>query len=237
MKAKPIRREIKCHDESSASAAIPTISALPFNSKGSLLGGDWAVGEEYDPIWPNDYEKAREERREKRHKEQRKPQKRALGLDYDDEEDDKCDADDDSRRRSGAAIAPPPSLVDSCVAKKIMAKMGYKEGQGLGREEQGMASPLLVEKTSKRGGKIVDATPVATPVESITEIMKTPSKVVLLRNMVAKGEVDELLEEETKEECGKYGDVMRVVIFEVPEAEHEFPSVVRRTVSSSTDSQ
>ena len=36
-----------------------------------------------------------------------------------------------------------------------MAKMGYKHGQGLGKEEQGMAKPLVVEKTSKTSCKIL----------------------------------------------------------------------------------
>lgn len=36
-----------------------------------------------------------------------------------------------------------------------MAKMGYREGQGLGRSQQGMSQALVVEKTSKRGGKIL----------------------------------------------------------------------------------
>ena len=41
------------------------------------------------------------------------------------------------------------------VASKIMAKYGYKDGQGLGKKEQGMSQALFVEKTSKRGGKII----------------------------------------------------------------------------------
>lgn len=120
----------------------------------------------------------------------------------------------------GAAIAPPPSLQESgvelspssstptrsaptaglgyttsSVAAKIMAKYGFKEGQGLGKKEQGMSVALQVEKTSKRGGRIVSekeqlmpppppvninlSPPINTPVEepTITEIMKCPSKV------------------------------------------------------------
>lgn len=120
----------------------------------------------------------------------------------------------------GAAIAPPPSLQESSelppppprqqqstmgyatssVAAKIMAKYGFKEGQGLGKKEQGMSVALQVEKTSKRGGRIVGereqlmpppppitASPPQAQLQapsqpsseepSITEIMKCPSKV------------------------------------------------------------
>lgn len=116
----------------------------------------------------------------------------------------------------GAAIAPPPSLQESSelppppprqtanlgyatssVAAKIMAKYGFKEGQGLGKKEQGMSVALQVEKTSKRGGRIVSEReqlmppppPISPPQTqllsqqaaeepSITEIMKCPSKVI-----------------------------------------------------------
>jgi hypothetical protein len=107
-KAKPIRRE-----PSSAPkplevplAAIAAIASMQYGSKGSLLGGEWAVNEEYDPIWPNDYEKAREDRREKRHKERKPAAKRALGLDYDDDDDDDPSPPEDDKRavRVGAAI-------------------------------------------------------------------------------------------------------------------------------------
>lgn len=132
------------------------------------------------------------------------------------------------QRGVGAAIAPPPSLQESTpiipiqnsggpnalggsVAAKIMAKYGFKDGQGLGKQEQGMSVALQVEKTSKRGGRIIHekemlqppsppsqsmlppppavamfpsaASATTAPKEepSITEIMKAPSKVVLLR--------------------------------------------------------
>lgn len=127
----------------------------------------------------------------------------------------------------GAAIAPPPSLQESTelppppprqpsnlgystssVAAKIMAKYGFKEGQGLGKKEQGMSVALQVEKTSKRGGRIVgereQLMPPPPPVTasppqmqsqlllqsqqpqeepSITEIMKCPSKVSTIYKM------------------------------------------------------
>ncbi|XP_010122433.1 PREDICTED: splicing factor 45-like, partial [Chlamydotis macqueenii] len=60
-------------------------------------------------------------------------------------------------------------------------------------------------------GKKADSNP-------LTEILKCPTKVVLLRNMVGAGEVDEDLEVETKEECEKYGKVGKCVIFEIPGA-------------------
>lgn len=76
-----------------------------------------------------------------------------------------------------------------------MARYGFKEGQGLGRMEQGMSSALQVEKTSKRGGRIIHEKEIHTPLPAtntedspgvqnqgqgqptITEIMKNPSKV------------------------------------------------------------
>ena len=37
-----------------------------------------------------------------------------------------------------------------------MAKYGFQEGRGLGKSEQGISTALQVEKTSKRGGKIIE---------------------------------------------------------------------------------
>lgn len=153
--------------------------------------------------------------------------------------------EEDSRPRSQSSKAaiPPPvyeeqdrprsptgpgnsflANMGGTVAHKIMQKYGFREGQGLGKHEQGLSTALSVEKTSKRGGKIIvgDATEKDASKKSdsnpLTEILKCPTKVVLLRNMVGAGEVDEDLEAETKEECEKYGKVGKCVIFEIPGA-------------------
>lgn len=47
------------------------------------------------------------------------------------------------------------------------------------------------------------------------DVMKNMSKVILLTNMVGPGDVDDELEAETKEECAKYGEVNKCLIFEV----------------------
>lgn len=194
---------------------------------------------------------------------------------HDDRRGGKRRHDDDShsssvkRSNNSAFIPPPPSLLedskpDSSVindenklakpvlgglmkAEKMMQKMGYKEGEGLGKNKQGMSVALQIEKTGKLSGRIIHEkdiieqsisqinTPISTPVPTVqpiitantspghvtvgipAEVMKNMSKVILLRNMVAPGDVDEELEVETKEECQKYGEVNKVVIFEMPE--------------------
>ncbi|XP_077295725.1 splicing factor 45 isoform X1 [Arctopsyche grandis] len=254
---------------------------------------DWNVVGEYDPMWPNDYEKVVRELRDQRdrendlkydEKERKSHRKRKSRFGDGEDIPEKTmhrHAEEDAERSppartGGAAIAPPPSLQESepssppapslpvfekpekpivvggyganSVAAKIMAKYGFKEGQGLGKKEQGMSMALQVEKTSKRGGRIIHEKdgsvmppppPLLIPPQSgspiigsdltslepakseptITEIMKSPSKVVLLRNMVGPGDVDEELEPEVKDECNtKYGDVIKVIIFEIPSA-------------------
>lgn len=263
-----------------------TIPLIPYNAPIPMISSlssitaeyDWDVIGEYDPLWPNEYEKVVKELRDQRDRDNEKqderdkkrerrkksrfadneevmppptPQASAPTLSgfagrWEEEEEEPRIDMPKARNTGGVAIAPPPSLREdnveipqnalnygaSSVAAKIMAKYGFKEGQGLGKKEQGMAVALQVEKTSKRGGRIIHEkeimppppalSPPSIPFEpksepSITEIMRSPSKIVLLRNMVGPGEVDEELEPEVKDECNtKYGDVIKVLIHEVP---------------------
>lgn len=43
----------------------------------------------------------------------------------------------------------------SCCPANLNHAFYFQEGQGLGKKEQGMSVALQVEKTSKRGGRII----------------------------------------------------------------------------------
>ncbi|CAN8290620.1 unnamed protein product [Cochlearia groenlandica] len=104
------------------------------------------------------------------------------------------------------------------AAQRMMAKMGWKQGQGLGKSEQGITTPLMAKKTDRRAGVIVNASENKSSSEKKVKsvnINGEPTKVLLLRNMVGPGEVDDELEDEVGSECGKYGTVTRVLIFEI----------------------
>lgn len=106
------------------------------------------------------------------------------------------------------------------VARKVMAKYGWQEGQGLGRDEDGLREALKVQPTGRGSGVIVNQSHISSvspspPPPALQPRTSTPSPVVLLTNMVGPGQVDDMLQEETADECGKYGQVERCLIFEV----------------------
>mmetsp|Transcript_11945 Transcript_11945/g.14024 ORF Transcript_11945/g.14024 Transcript_11945/m.14024 type:complete len:179 (-) Transcript_11945:43-579(-) len=109
-------------------------------------------------------------------------------------------------------------------ATKMMKKMGWKEGGGLGKEGQGMANPLVMQKTDQKTGRIVEGSkreaaspPAGQPDQKQAKAAPTlpPTRVLLLNNMVGAGDVDEDLEEETAEEASKYGKLKKCVIKEL----------------------
>ncbi|VYS47602.1 unnamed protein product [Arabidopsis thaliana] len=118
------------------------------------------------------------------------------------------------------------------AAQRMMAKMGWKQGQGLGKSEQGITTPLMAKKTDRRAGVIVNASEnksssAEKKVVKSVNINGEPTRVLLLRNMVGPGQVDDELEDEVGGECGKYGTVTRVLIFEITEPNFPVHEAVR----------
>ena len=74
-----------------------------------------------------------------------------------------CDHCRLSKGGSGAGMSqqpdePPQEAFHGMgVAAKMMAKMGWTEGRGLGRSQQGIVTPLMAQKRDGRSGIIVNA--------------------------------------------------------------------------------
>lgn len=142
---------------------------------------------------------------------------------------------------------------EGTAASRIMSKMGFQQGEGLGRDGKGIINPLEHRSTGQGSVSQVvldeqdrmrmasraiaaklalidpDLSPPTTGPGAGGErdndkekvprkrlgLFSNPSCVVLLKNMVAPGDVDEMLADECKQECSKYGPVNTCVIHEV----------------------
>eukprot|EP00913_Durusdinium_trenchii_P005371 g5009.t1 len=106
----------------------PVQAALSEPIAANLFGDP---NEEYDPAKPNDYDEfCRRRMRQKAEEEMEKRRQDKTAANFDSTQDD--------------------------FATKMMKKMGWKEGGGLGKEGQGMANPLVMQKTDQKTGRIVE---------------------------------------------------------------------------------
>ena len=179
----------------------------------------------YDPSVPNDYDtlvRQRESRlkAEARDRQRQDSERRRLEQQAREKEEERAAYAQQAQghvpnigreRESDAGPSQP-------VALKIMQESGWKQGHGLGAQGQGMAAALAHEKTGKATANIVmqqapPKLPEAPPKK--IKVKGRPTRVILLRNMVGPGEVDQDLQPEIEEECTKYGPVEKVAIHEV----------------------
>merc|ERR1719421_388017 len=99
-------------------------------------------------------------------------------------------------------------------ATKMLKKMGWKDGQGLGKDGQGITAPLMARKTDKNVAVIEQAKPKTIVKAPGTNFNREPTPVLLLTNMVGRGDVDEDLADETADEAKKYGKIEEVKVME-----------------------
>ena len=147
-------------------------------------------------------------------------------------------ADADSAVGAGGAAARPagsasdgrfddaPAPSNGFSAAKMLGAMGWEEGKGLGRTGQGISQSIVAQPTGNGTGTIslhpndlqrtAEAANLPPPPARKRGLFSNPTRILLLKNMVGPGEVDDSLEEETKEECAKYGHVERCCVRELP---------------------
>uniref|UniRef100_A0A6B2L9G7 G-patch domain-containing protein n=1 Tax=Arcella intermedia TaxID=1963864 RepID=A0A6B2L9G7_9EUKA len=189
--------------------------ANPVDSKGTNLTQALnAMKDPYDPAEPNDYQEFCRERMRKLHEKERSLlESQTLAAK---EKDPKARNTQPNANFNGVPGMSP-------IAEKMMKKMGWKgKGHGLGRQEQGMTTPLIAQKHGAGAqGIIIHADsnkqqpPPPPPAAPAAPEMKG-SNVIVLRNMVGPGEVDDMLCGETTRECMKYGQVLACEVWEDP---------------------
>ncbi|UPQ98595.1 G-patch domain-containing protein [Chloropicon primus] len=129
-----------------------------------------AVKDEYNPSTPFDYDAFSAERREEEKAGARKKAvelREYLGLrtgrQFQPTRVDLNVSGEEAFRRRAALGSGRKGIEErreesrpKSAAERMMAKMGWKEGEGLGKSKQGMKHPLAAQKTSRSGGTIVE---------------------------------------------------------------------------------
>lgn len=95
------------------------------------------------------------------------------------------------------------------VGRKILEKMGWKEGEGLGKEKKGLITPLIARKIDDRAGVIVQAdrlngTPAAVPAGA--------GRTMVITNIPPWPKAQ--LEEEIVEGAAEFGNLLNIEITE-----------------------
>jgi splicing factor 45 len=172
----------------------------------ALVGVTSMVIDEYDPVRPNDYEDYRREKKRLAAEAERKREIERRRCEEEEREKERERARERERERESQNISGEEAWrrraamggrrerdkspekereikgAQLTAAQRMMAKMGWKEGQGLGKQQQGITTPLMAKKTDRRAGVIVNASESKKPKSATFE--GVPTRVIMLRNMV-----------------------------------------------------
>ncbi|GMS95395.1 hypothetical protein PENTCL1PPCAC_17570 [Pristionchus entomophagus] len=243
-RAAPLKQLRPLTAKAVADSALPMFINKAAVDDSVHMFGEITIEKEYQPAVPNDYfyckkrkeeQEAREkiarevaERLEKEHKEEMKKREKGAAFapppffEPEPLKEVKKEEPEPSAPKFSMPVAPFKPFGQSGkglgVAASIMSKMGYREGAGLGKDEQGISTAITLERKGKsKIGTIVAPEPsIAPPApmsqQAISDAMKNATRIVMLKNMITSDEVDDELEEEIRDEMNKYGQVTTVLI-------------------------
>lgn len=112
----------------------------------------------------------------------------------------------EKRRRVAAALSSQFTPQDPNFAARLMAKYGYREGEGLGAERRGITTPLQMSRVGRQGA-IINVH--GDDLDDAAQRYGEPSEVVVLENV---GEAGTELPQEIGAEAEKHGIVLRVAM-------------------------
>ena len=112
----------------------------------------------------------------------------------------------EKRRRVAAALTSQFRPQDPNFAARLMAKYGYREGEGLGAERRGITTPLQMSRVGRQGA-IINVH--GDDLDDAAQRYGEPSEVVVLENV---GEAGTELPQEIGAEAQKHGIVLRVAM-------------------------
>ncbi|CRH01386.1 RNA-binding protein, putative [Plasmodium relictum] len=123
-------------------------------------------------------------------------------------------------------IKKEETVVKKDFATRMMEKMGWKKGEGLGKDKQGIKAPLILQKVDKRSGVIVQAPLILKnndlkngcnscedKYSSTHSLNNNCTRIIALTNLVTVDEIDDTLKDEIEEEASKFGNLLNINIF------------------------